>query len=88
MWADGGGKIKGAATRPLSGPYAVGRFVMASLQYLTEGMVIERKRINGEQAILLQAEGHPFIVVFITVNHGAIQEIRVIGNPEKLAHLS
>src|SRR5205085_8777005 len=30
MWADGGGKARGAATRPLHGAYAVARFVLAS----------------------------------------------------------
>jgi hypothetical protein len=43
--------------------------------------------VNGEPAILLREDGHPFVVVSITVVQQHILEIRVIGNPEKLRHL-
>jgi RNA polymerase sigma-70 factor, ECF subfamily len=87
MWADGGGKIRGAATRPLYGPQAVARFMIASLRFAQGTQAAEIMQVNGEPAILLREDGHPFVVVSITVVQQHILEIRVIGNPEKLRHL-
>jgi RNA polymerase sigma-70 factor, ECF subfamily len=87
MWADGGGKVRGAATRPLHGPQAVARFTIASLRYIQERFTMEITEANRESAILLRVDGHPFVVVSVTIVQQHIVEIRVIGNPEKLKHL-
>ena len=87
MWADGGGKVRGAATRPLHGPQAVARFTIASLRYIQENFTMEITEANRESAILLRVDGHPFVVVSVTIAQQQIVEIRVIGNPEKLRHL-
>src|SRR5947207_3389263 len=42
MWTDGGGRAKGAATRPITGREAVARFSLsASKRFLTEGASVE-----------------------------------------------
>lgn len=87
LWADGGGKIRGAATRPLHGPQAVARFVIASLRYAQGMVTAEMTEANEEPAILLRVDGHPFVVVSVTIAQQHILEIRVIGNPEKLRHI-
>jgi RNA polymerase sigma-70 factor (ECF subfamily) len=87
MWADGGGKIRGAATRPLHGPQAVARFVIASLRFVQGKLTAEIMEVNGEPALLLREDGRPFVVVSITVGEHHILEIRVISNPEKLRHI-
>jgi RNA polymerase sigma-70 factor (ECF subfamily) len=87
MWADGGGRIRGAATRPLHGPVAVGRFTIASLRYIPGTPASEILEVNGEPAILLRADGHPLVIVNMTIERGLIREIRVIGNPDKLGHI-
>lgn len=87
MWADGGGKLRGAATRPLHGSQAVARFVIASLRFIQGKLTAEYMEVNGELALLLREDGRPFGVVSITVGAHHIQEIRVIGNPDKLRHI-
>jgi len=87
MWADGGGRVRGAATRPLHGPQAVARFMIASLRFIQGAFTTEITEVNGESAILLRVDGHPFVVVSATIAQQHIVEIRVIGNPEKLKHL-
>jgi DNA-directed RNA polymerase specialized sigma24 family protein len=87
MWADGGGKVRGAATRSLHGPQAVARFTIASLRYIPGAFTTGITEVNGEPAILLRVDGHPFVVVSMTIVQQRIVEIRVIGNPGKLGHL-
>jgi RNA polymerase sigma-70 factor (ECF subfamily) len=87
LWTDGGGKVRGAATRTLHGQEAVARFVIASLRYIQARFTTEITQVNGEPAILLRVDGHPFSVVSVTIAQQHILEIRVIANPDKLRHL-
>jgi len=87
MWADGGGKVRGAATQPLHGRNAVARFVLASTRFLVEGYHAEIAEVNGEPAVVLRADDRALLVLFSTGAHGKVQEIRVIGNPDKLKHV-
>lgn len=88
MWADGGGKIKGAATRPLHGREAVARFLMASTQLAAAGYRAEAAEVNGEPAVILRAGDRAFLVVFIALEQDQVHEVRVIGNPDKLLGLN
>jgi RNA polymerase sigma-70 factor, ECF subfamily len=88
MWADSGGKVRGAATRPLYGPYAVAQFMIGSLRFVHGTLTAEIKRANGEPALLLREDGKPLVVVSMTFTGDEIRDIRVIGNPDKLAHLA
>jgi RNA polymerase sigma-70 factor (ECF subfamily) len=88
MWADAGGKVRGAATRPLHGPYAVAQFMIGSLRFVRGTLTAEIRSINGEPALLLREDGKPLVVVSMTIaGDETIRDIRVIGNPDKLAHL-
>jgi RNA polymerase sigma-70 factor (ECF subfamily) len=87
LWTDGGGKARGAATRPLHGPAAVARFMIASQRFIQATFTSEITQVNGEPAILLRIDGHPFAVVSVTIEQQHIVEVRVVGNPEKLKHL-
>jgi len=85
---DGGGKVRGAATRILHGPEAVARFMIAATQrYIQAKFTTEITEANGEPAILIRIDGHPFAVISVTIAQQHIVEIRVVGNPEKLRHL-
>jgi RNA polymerase sigma-70 factor (ECF subfamily) len=88
MWADGGGKARGAATHPLHGREAVARFVLASTRYLPTGSQPEVADINGELAMILRDGGKAFAVVSITADDEQVREIRVVGNPDKLIWVS
>lgn len=54
MWADGGGKVRGAALRPLYGREPVARFILNSTRLPTESYSIEFAEVNGEPAALLR----------------------------------
>lgn len=87
MWADGGGKARGAATHPLHGRNAVASFVLASTRFLTGSYFVEIAEVNGEPAVVLRTDGKAVLVFFSAGAHGKVQEIRVIGNPDKLKHV-
>ncbi len=87
LWTDGGGKVRGAASRFLHGQDAVARFMIASQRLIQTVFTTEITPVNGEPAILLRVDGHPFSVVSITIAQQHIVEVRVIANPEKLRHL-
>jgi len=88
MWADAGGKVRGAATRPLHGPYAVAQFMIGSLRFVQGTLTAEITSANGEPALLLREDGKPLAVVSISFSGDEIRDIRVIGNPDKLKHLA
>ncbi len=84
LWADGGGKVRGAALHPIHGRDSVARFVIAS-PYLANGSLDTHiEVVNGEPSLLLQVDGETRFVVMIEVDETYIHEIRVIGNPDKL----
>ncbi len=85
---DGGGKVRGAATRTVYGPEAVARFMIGVTQrYLQATPTLEITEANGEPAILIRMDGHPFALISVTIAQQHIVEIRAIGNPDKLKHL-
>lgn len=88
MWADGGGKARGAATQPLYGRDAVTHFAQSSLRYLPPGAQAEIAEVNGQLAAILRHNRQVVLVIAIQVDGDLVREIRVIGNPEKLGWLS
>jgi len=88
LWADGGGKVRGAALNPLHGREAVARFVIAS-PYLTDDLLEPHiMSVNEEPSLLLRVDGQTRFVVMIGVDENHIQEIRIIGNPDKLQSIA
>lgn len=84
MWADGGGKARGAAIHPLHGRQAVAQFVLASTRLLPPGARSEMAAVNGELAMIVRAGGQAFLVLSITTEDERVREIRAVGNPDKL----
>ena len=87
LWADGGGKARGAATHPLHGREVVARFVLASTRFVAGDYRVEIADVNGEPAVILRTGEQAQVVLFIEVARGRLQEVRVIGNPDKLKHV-
>ena len=86
MWADGGGKIPGAALRPVHGAVQVARFLIGVAARLTPpGVRLAVVNINGKPTVLVQnADGTPFVVVSIEIDGSRIRNVWAIGNPDKL----
>lgn len=87
LWADGGGKIKQAALRPIHGRDAVVRFSLGTKRFWPENARVELEEINGQTALIIRADGQVFSVLTMDVEQGRIQTIRIIANPEKLARV-
>jgi RNA polymerase sigma-70 factor, ECF subfamily len=88
LWADGGGKVRGAATRPLHGRAAVAQFLLATARRAPTGVRVEIADVNGEPALIVRAGGEVLVVLSISVDEGRVCAIRVIGNPDKLQELN
>jgi RNA polymerase sigma-70 factor (ECF subfamily) len=84
MWADGGGKARGAATRPLHGRAAVAQFLLASTRLPEVPFTAEVQQVNGEAAAILRAGARVIVVFFVEGVRGRIRTIRAVGNPDKL----
>src|SRR2546421_8029577 len=89
LWADGGGKVKGAATRPLTGREAVARFSVGARHRFVPpaGAHMEMAVVNGEPALIIRVGAQAVFVLSIEVEQGRIQAIRIIANPEKLTRV-
>jgi len=91
FWADGGGKVKGAALHQIAGRDAVARFILASTpvfrRTLPEGSRVELAEVNGQPALITRAGDRAFAVLTVEVESQRIKTIRNIVNPDKLMHV-
>jgi RNA polymerase sigma-70 factor, ECF subfamily len=87
LWADGGGKVKQAALRPITGRDAVARFSLGTRRFWPENTRVEMAEVNGESAAIIRTGGRVFSVLSIEVEAEQIRAIRIIANPEKLAQV-
>jgi RNA polymerase sigma-70 factor (ECF subfamily) len=86
MWADGGGKARGAATRPLLGRERVAQFLIGvAARFTPVEAQINVAQVNGRPALVVRdAQNEPAFVVAIETGGGKIQKIWAMANPDKL----
>ncbi|HEU0001557.1 MAG TPA: RNA polymerase sigma-70 factor [Ktedonobacteraceae bacterium] len=87
LWADGGGKIKQAALRPIHGRDAVARFSLGTRRFWPADSRMELVEVNGQTALIVRTDGRAFAVLSVEVVAEHIQTIYVIANPEKLTQV-
>lgn len=87
LWADGGGRIRGAATRLIHGRQAVAQFVLNSTRFLSTEFQLDIAEVNGEPTAIIRQGALAVLVISLTPSHGGVSEIRVIGNPDKLGRV-
>ncbi len=86
--ADGGGKVPGAATFPVIGNRAVALFSLGTKgRFLPSVYQIEFSEVNRQPAIIVRAEDRALLVLTIEVEERKVKTVRVMANPDKLAHL-
>ena len=89
FWADGGGKVPGAATRPIHGPESVARFVAQRARGGKDrGGQVRLTRINGQPGFIVDVQGKPQAALILGIRDGRIHDIYAIANPDKLVALS
>ena len=86
LWADGGGKVRGAALQPIYGRQGVALFVVsATARFTPAGARYSVVDVNGKPTLLISnPDGTPAIVVSIEVDQERIQAVWVVANPDKL----
>lgn len=87
LWTDGGGKARTAALQPIHGREAVMRISLRSRRRWPENAQLDFEDVNGQPAIVVRADGQTWAVLTIEAEQDRIQTIRIILNPEKLAHV-
>ncbi len=88
LWADGGGKVKGAAIHPVRGRAAVARFTQGVTPLFQQpGNRAEIVEVNRQPALVIRAPDGIFFVLTIEADGRRIRALRAIANPDKLGHL-
>jgi RNA polymerase sigma-70 factor (ECF subfamily) len=86
FWADGGGRVRGAALQPVHGRETVARFVLSvTARFMPQAAQFAVVEVNGQPTLLIRdGAGRPALVVSIEESTRGIRGIWVIANPEKL----
>ena len=85
--ADGGGKVRGAARRPIVGADRLARYLVGGLAKVEGSLVASSTWVNGQPGVRMELDGVLVGVVSLTVVDGRITRVYSIANPEKLGHL-
>ena len=91
MWSDGGGKAT-AARRPLVGRDEVIRFLIGLHRTAEKLGLLSRasltiEEVNSEPALVLRVDHRLESIFVVSVEDEAISALRVVRNPDKLAHI-
>jgi RNA polymerase sigma-70 factor (ECF subfamily) len=88
FWSDGGGK-RAAAMNVVSGRKSVAALVLGLWKKGASGLRLTPVELNGCPAVIgRSADGEIDSVVLIEIDASAVSAIRVVRNPDKLAHLA
>ena len=89
LWADGGGKVPGAALRPIQGAETVARFVVQRARTgASLGRRLQPTLINGQPGFVIYEGSEPRAALILETRGGRIHGIYAIANPDKLHALS
>jgi len=91
MWSDGGGKAS-AARRPLMGRDEITKFLVglhrtAETAGLIRDVSLQIEDVNSEPALVVRAGRRLESIFVLSIDGDAITGIRVVRNPDKLAHI-
>ena len=89
LWADGGGKVPGAALRPIQGAETVARFVVQRARTgASLGRRLQPTLINGQPGFVIYEGTEPRAALILETRGGRIHGIYAIANPDKLHALT
>jgi RNA polymerase sigma-70 factor, ECF subfamily len=88
LWADGGGKVPGAALEPVRGATPVARFVLGIMRrFVPAETAVRPADINGQPGFIAYVSGRPLSALIFDIREGRVHTIYAIGNPDKLQTL-
>lgn len=85
--ADAGGKVRGAARRPVVGADRLARYLIGGMAKVQGVLVASSTWVNGQPGIRMELDGQLVGVVSLTVEEGRITRVYSIANPDKLGHV-
>jgi RNA polymerase sigma-70 factor (ECF subfamily) len=89
LWADGGGKVPGAALRPIHGADAVARFILERAERAASAERTTRPaEINGQPGFVIYVSGRALTALIFHVRDGRIRTLYAVGNPDKLRNVA
>jgi len=86
LYTDGGGKAT-AAIRPILGPDRITRFLAGLQEKLPADFSYRLAEVNGLPGIVTYTEGRTQSVFSFHARNGRVQDIYIVVNPDKLAHV-
>ncbi len=87
LYSDGGGNAAHALD-PIDGPLRVARFLIGINRNAPESLEVEPRMINGSPGFIAYIDGQVHSVVALRLGLGAVENVYIVVNPEKLKHLS
>ena len=88
LYPDSGGKLPGAARRPIHGSDAVARLIAGGRGRLVPAeRTILPATINGQPGFVIYVSGRPLFASIFEIRDHRIQAIYGVGNPDKLQHI-
>jgi RNA polymerase sigma-70 factor (TIGR02957 family) len=85
--ADGGGKVRGAARRPVAGAERLARYLVGGLSKAPGVPSVTATWVNGRLAVRVELDGLLVAVANVTVQDRQVTQIFSIANPDKLGRL-
>jgi RNA polymerase sigma-70 factor (ECF subfamily) len=86
--ADSGGKVRGAAVRPIVGAARLVAYLRGGLAKFGVHPHATPAWINGGPGALVEVDGGLVGAMSVTIEHGRITRIYSVANPDKLAWLA
>jgi len=85
--ADSGGKVRGAARRPIVGADRLARYLVGGMAKAGGSLAVTTMRVNGHLAFRMELDGQLVAVASVTVEDGKVTQIFSTANPDKLGRL-
>ncbi|WP_321575447.1 RNA polymerase sigma-70 factor [Oerskovia douganii] len=85
--ADGGGKARGAARRPIVGAQRLARYLVGGMAKAGGSLVAAPTRVNGRAGIRMELDGRLVGVASLVVVGRRVTEVYTTANPDKLGWL-
>ena len=86
LTSDGGGVVT-AARRPIVGADKVARFLIGIGSHLPEGMTVEEQEVNGQDCVVVRADGAATSVLGFLAEESCVRSIQIVVNPAKLSRI-
>jgi RNA polymerase sigma-70 factor (ECF subfamily) len=88
LWGDGGGRVPGAALKPVRGAASVARLALGVMERIVpKDTIVRPSAINGQPGFIAYVNGRPLSALIFDIRDGRIQTIYAVGNPDKLRSL-